>query len=174
MRSWTPSSAGSASSWHHRGVTPTPRIPAAEPTHPCARCGAPVGPGIGLCEDCNPLGLRDSASSQVHGSVFIAVAVAVIGLAVFARVSVAGVGPFVGSVDAVDTVAGGLAVTVTVRNDGVAAGQTTCQVSGDDTSGRSAIVLTPRLEPGERRTFQDTVTALGTTVRPLVITCRTP
>ena len=41
-------------------VAPT-RLPTpASPTHPCARCGAPVGPGIGLCERCNPLGLRDS------------------------------------------------------------------------------------------------------------------
>jgi hypothetical protein len=155
-------------------MTPTTRVPVTEPTHPCARCGAAVGPGIGLCEDCNPLGLRDSASSQVHGSVFIAVAVAVIGLAVFARMSVAGVGPFVGSVDAVDAVGEGLAVTLTVRNDGAAAGQTTCQVSADDTSGRSAVVLTPRLEARETRTFQSTITELGTTVQPLVVACRTP
>jgi hypothetical protein len=155
-------------------MTPTTGVPATEPTHPCVRCGAAVGPGIGLCEDCNPLGLRDSASSQVHGSVFIAVAVAVIGLAVFARMSVAGVGPFVGSVDAVDAVGEGLAVTLTVRNDGAAAGQTTCQVSADDTSGRSAVVLTPRLEARETRTFQSTITELGTTVRPLVVVCRTP
>lgn len=155
-------------------MTQTTRVPTTEPTHPCVRCGALVGPGIGLCEDCNPLGLRDSASSQVHGSVFIAVAVAVIGLALFARLSVAGVGPFVGSVDAVDAAADGLTVTLTVRNDGAAAGQTTCQVSVESASGRSAIVLTPRLDPGETRTFQSTITELGTTVRPLIATCRTP
>jgi hypothetical protein len=65
-------------------------------------------------------------------------------------------------------------VTLTVRNDGAAAGQTTCQVSADDTSGRSAVVLTPRLEARETRTFQSTITELGTTVRPLVVVCRTP
>jgi hypothetical protein len=147
---------------------------ATEPTHPCARCGAPVGPGVGLCEDCNPLGLRDSASSQVHGSVFIAVVVAVIGLALIARLSVAGVGPFDATVDAVAPADGGLALTVTVRNDGQAAAQTTCQVRSDDATGRTAIVLSPRLDPGESRTFQRTVTELGTTVRPLAISCRTP
>lgn len=145
-----------------------------EPTHPCVRCGAPVGPGVGLCETCNPLGLRDSASSQVHGSVFIGVVVAVIGLALIARLAVAGVGPFNATVDAVAPAAGGLAITVTVRNDGQAAAQTTCQVRGEDASGRSAIVLSPRLEPGESRTFQRTITELGTTVRPLTIACRTP
>lgn len=152
-------------------ATPTT---SAVPTHPCVRCGAPVGPGVGLCELCNPLGLRDSASSQVHGSVFIGVVVAVIGLAVFARMAVAGVGPFQSGVDAVGATTGGLAVTVTVRNDGAAAGQTTCQVTRDDGAGGSAIVLTPRLDPGESQTFQRTITELGTTVRPLAISCRTP
>ncbi len=149
-------------------------ISAAEPTHPCVRCGAPVGPGIGLCERCNPLGLRDTASSQVHGSVFIAIAVAVIGLAVFARLAFAGVGPFESSIDAVEPAAGGLAVTMTVRNDGEAAGQTTCRVADEGRSGGAEVLLIPRLEPGESRTFQRTLTQLGTTVRPLVIECRTP
>ncbi len=155
-------------------MTPTTTRLTPEPTHPCVRCGAPVGPGIGLCERCNPLGLRDTASSQVHGSVFIAVAVAVIGLAVFARMAFAGIGPFEGTVDGVEPAAGGLAVTMTVRNDGEAAGQTTCQIAGEGRSGGAEVVLIPRLEPGESRTFQRTVTQLGTTVRLLVIDCRTP
>lgn len=146
----------------------------AEPTHPCARCGAPVGPGIGLCELCNPLGLRDSASSQVHASVFIAVAVAVVGLALFARLAVAGVGPFVATVDDVAAASAGLAVTLTVTNEGAAAGQTTCQLTQADGGNGAALLLTPRLEPGERVTFQRTVSELGASVRPLVVSCRTP
>jgi len=51
-------------------------------THPCARCGAPVALDVGLCERCNPLGLKDSASSQVHGTVFLAVGLAIAGLAI--------------------------------------------------------------------------------------------
>ena len=168
-----PSTAGDARSWHHRAVTPATPVSRPEPTHPCARCGAPVGLGVGLCERCNPLGLGDSASSQVHGSVFIAVTVAVIGLAVFARLAVAGVGPFPASVDAVAAASGGLAVTLTVRNEG-AAGQTTCRVSREDGAGAGAVVLTPRLEAGEQQTFERTITELGTTVRPLAVDCRTP
>lgn len=161
-------------SWHHRSMTSAAPTTKAEPTHPCARCGAPVGPGIGLCERCNPLGLRDSASSQVHGSVFIGVVVAVIGLALFARLAVAGVGPFGATVDDVAAATAGLAVTLTVTNDGAAAGQTTCQVTRADGGSGAALVLTPRLDPGERQTFQRTVTELGATVRPLVVSCRTP
>jgi hypothetical protein len=155
-------------------VTPHLTLPTTEPTHPCARCGAEVGQGVGLCERCNPLGLRDSAASQVHGSVFIAVAVAVIALAVFARLAIAGVGPFEATLDAVEPVPEGLVVTMTVRNEGTAAGQTTCQVEVADRSGRQSVVLTPRLDAGEAQTFQRTITDLGSTSRPLRIQCRTP
>jgi hypothetical protein len=159
-------------------VTPTTTVspPApAEPTHPCARCGRPVGPGIGLCEDCNPIGLRDVASGQVHGSVFVAVLAAVAILAVLARLSIAGIGPFPASVDKVEATSGGLAITLTVTNQG-SAGQTTCRVgiAGDQGVGTAAFITTPRLEAGETRTFTRVVSAIGSEPRDLVVSCRTP
>lgn len=158
-------------------ATPTPVVPApAEPTHPCARCGKPVGPGIGLCEDCNPLGLRDTASGQIHGSVFIAVTVAVVILAVVARMSVAGLGPFPATVDGVAVADHGLAVTLTVTNEGDSAGQTSCRISraGDRGTGAAAFVTSPRLGSNETRTFSTVVTELGTEPGDLEIACRTP
>ena len=147
-----------------------------EPTHPCARCGAPVGPGIGLCERCNPLGLRDSSASQAHGTAFIGVAIAVIALAFVARLAFAGVGPFPATVDAVDPVAGGLAVTVTVTNAGDATGQTTCRLTDPTDSGisTSALMLSPRIEAGGSATFTGTVTEFGTAPIALRVECRTP
>src|SRR4029079_5087438 len=67
----------------------TPETPGLR--HPCARCGAPVPLDVGLCERCNPLGLKDSASSQVHGTVFLAVAIAVLVLALAAHFAVTGI-----------------------------------------------------------------------------------
>ena len=155
-------------------TTANPPVPA-EPTHPCARCGRPVGPGIGLCEDCNPLGLRDVAAGQVHGSVFVAVLSAVAILAVLARLSIAGIGPFPASIDRVETATGGLAVTLTVTNQG-SAGQTTCRVglAGDQGVGTAAFVTTPRLEARETRTFTRVVSGFGSEPRELVVSCRTP
>jgi hypothetical protein len=146
-----------------------------EPTHPCARCGRPVGPGIGLCDDCNPLGLRDVASGQVHGSVFIAVLVAVAILAIAARLIVAGVGPFPATLDKAESASGGLAITLTVTNEG-APGQTTCRVgiAGDPGVGTAAFITTPRLAQHETRTFTTLVTSLGTQPRDLSVSCRTP
>jgi hypothetical protein len=131
---------------------------------------------VGLCEECNPLGLRDVSASQVHGTVIIAVLVGFVLLAIFARLAVTGVGPFVSTVAPAEAVAGGLHVTLTVTNEGSATGQTTCRVTdaADRGSGPAAFVLSPRMEPGETVTFDQTVTELGTVVRPLKVECRTP
>ncbi len=148
----------------------------AAPTHPCARCGAPVGPGIGLCERCNPLGLRDSAASQVHGTVFVTVAIAIVLLLVLARLSISGSGPFPATVSAVTPTADGLAVTLTVTNQGSSAGQTTCRIVdvADRGVSRSAFVLSPRIGPGQTLGFAAVVNEFGSGARDLAVTCRTP
>lgn len=187
----------SGGSWHHHRVTPTNQVipgspstsaptptptptpaptPTAVPTHPCARCGAPVGPGIGLCERCNPLGLGDSAASQVHGTVFVVVAVAIVVMLVFARLSISGSGPFPATVSAATPTANGLAVTVTVTNEGSQTGQTTCRLvdAADRGASKSAFVLSPRIAAGQTMSFPAVVTELGTEPRELTVTCRTP
>jgi hypothetical protein len=159
---------------------PAPAPPAsasaAEPTHPCARCGAPVGPGIGLCERCNPLGLGDSAASQVHGTVFGVVAVAIVVMLVFARLSISGSGPFPASISAATPTADGLGVTLTVTNEGSQTGQTTCRVvdAADRGVSNSAFVLSPRIDAGQTLSFSAVITELGTEPRELAVTCRTP
>ena len=135
-----------------------------------------MGPGIGLCERCNPLGLRDSAASQVHGTVFVTVVIAIVLLLVGARLSIAGSGPYPASISAAKPTADGLAVTVTVTNEGSTAGQTTCRIvdAADRGMSRSAFVLSPRVEPGQTREFTAVVTELGSESRALAVTCRTP
>src|SRR6185436_15991086 len=70
----------------------------AAPTHPCVRCGKPTAIDRGLCEECNPLGLRDASASQVHGIALLGVIAAIVILAVLARIAVSGIGPFEASV----------------------------------------------------------------------------
>ena len=67
----------------HRGAAPRLR-----------RCGARIPMSEAMCERCNPLGLKQPAASQAHGTVFLGIAVAVVVLAVVARLAVSGVGPF--------------------------------------------------------------------------------
>lgn len=171
MTPTTPTAPAPATS----GKPATASVPT-EPTHGCQRCGAPVGIGVGLCERCNPLGLRDVSASQVHGTVFIGVAIAIVLLAIVARLAVTGIGPFVATLDTVVPAALGLEVTLTVTNEGSAAGQTTCRVTtaSNRGGGPSAFMLSPNLQPGETTTFSQLVTGLGTSDTDLVVECRTP
>ncbi len=140
------------------------------------RCGAPVAIDVGLCERCNPLGLRDSASSQMHGIAIGGVVLFVVIMAVVARFALAGVGPFDGTVANVVPDADGLAITLSVTNQGNSAGQTTCRVTdpADRTGNVGGFMLSPQIQPEQTLAFTQRVTALGTTVRPLVVECSSP
>lgn len=145
-------------------------------THPCARCGAPVALDVGLCERCNPLGLKDSASSQVHGTVFVAVALAIVGLALIARWAVAGIGPFSAEIVDVRSENDALVVSVRVTNEGSNPGTTTCRIVDPvlQGSGRSSFFLTPRIAPKETIELDQPIEEFGTSVRPLAIDCSAP
>jgi hypothetical protein len=134
-----------------------------------------VAIGVGLCERCNPLGLRDVSASQVHGTVFLGVCSAPSSCWRSSPVSRSGIGPFPVTIDEVVPAAAGLEVTLTVTN-GERAGQTTCRVmtASDRGGGPVAFVLSPAIAPGETVTFDLVVTGLGTEVTDLVAECRTP
>lgn len=146
-------------------------------THPCARCGAPVALDVGLCDRCNPLGLKDSASSQVHGSVLVAVGLAVAGLAVAAHFAVAGIGPFTARVTSIasDPGTGALIATIEARNDGQNAGTATCRLTDpqDPALIHTAVVYSPQIGPGETRTFSQEV-SFGSPDRLLSVICNGP
>ncbi len=154
----------------------TPATPPVVHTHPCARCGAPVALDVGLCERCNPLGLRDASSSQVHGTVFLAVGLAIVGLAIVAGLAVAGVGPYRAAVTDVRSDNGQLTVLISVTNEGTKPGSVSCRIS-DPTlrgGGGSAFVQTPRIAGGETVSIEARPTELGAIVRPLAVECSGP
>jgi hypothetical protein len=159
-------------------ATPASAPPDAKPapTHRCQRCGSPVPIDVGLCEKCNPLGLRDSSSSQVHAIAIGGIALFVLFLAVAGRVALAGIGPFDATVASATPDGAGLAVTLTVTNRGSSSGQSTCHVSdpADRTSNQGAYVLSPSVPAGQTVTFTKHVTELGSTVRPLAVECPAP
>ncbi len=131
---------------------------------------------VGLCETCNPLGLRNSSSSQVHGIAFVGVFTAIVLLALVGRLALSGVGPFEGSVTNVVANGQALTITLSVTNKGSSTGQTTCHITDpvDRTGSVGAFVLSPRIDAGETKTFTQQVTGLGGTVRPLAAACSAP
>ncbi|HKF85864.1 MAG TPA: hypothetical protein VKB30_08765 [Candidatus Limnocylindrales bacterium] len=154
---------------------PTP-MHAQEPLHGCVRCGARIPVSQAMCERCNPLGLKEPSPSQAHGTVFVGIAVAVVLMAVVARLSVSGVGPFEGGISNVTATDGGLRVSVTVTNGGSSAGSTTCRIGDPAIRGigpETAYVTSPVVQAGQTLTFDAVVATLGTTVKPLSADCDT-
>jgi predicted nucleic acid-binding Zn ribbon protein len=150
---------------------------ATEPTHGCVRCGAPIPMFDGMCERCNPLGLKQPAASQAHGTVVLGIVGAVIVLFILAKISIHGVGPFQGVVAGVISAPPGLAVTVSVTNEGTAAGTTTCRIFDPTIQGigpESTYADSPQVLPGKTVSFSKQVSSLGTVVRPLAVSCSSP
>ena len=131
---------------------------------------------VGLCERCNPLGLRDSSASQVHGTAIAGVFAFVILMAIAARVALSGIGPFEGAVVSAVPDGSGLAITLSVANRGTNDGQTTCRVTdpADRTGNLGGLMLSPQIQPGQTITFTQRITALGSTVRPFLVECKSP
>jgi len=156
--------------------TPASRAVAPQQTHPCVRCGRAVSLDESLCEFCNPLGLSQPATSQAHGTVFVGIVAAVVLLALLGRLALSGVGPFHGDVAGVTPSATGLAVALTVRNDGSKEGSTTCRITDATRAGTgpAAVVLTPHVPAGQSLTFSTNVEQFGTTVLPLAVLCHSP
>ncbi|MEO5964712.1 MAG: hypothetical protein ABIR11_04545 [Candidatus Limnocylindrales bacterium] len=156
--------------------SPTPIPATAEPLHGCVRCGARIPVSESMCERCNPLGLKSPATSQAHGTVFLGIGVAVVLMAVVARLAVSGIGPFHSSVAGVAADAAGLRVSITVTNDGSNAGSTTCRIGDPSIRGigpETAFVESPVVGPGQTLTFDAVVASLGTTVIPVTAECDT-
>jgi hypothetical protein len=146
----------------------------AEPTHGCVRCGAMVPIGESMCETCNPLGLRSPAASQAHGIAIAGIALAVLIMAVVAKLAIAGVGPFTSSVASVAAEPGGLRVTISVTNAGASAGRTSCTIEDPALRGigpEAQIVESPLVAGGATVRFEVVVTSLGTTPRTLTASC---
>jgi hypothetical protein len=132
---------------------------------------------VGLCERCNPLGLKDSASSQVHGTVVLSVGLAIVGLAIVTHLLVGGIGPFTAQVTAsrAGPTAGSVLATLQVRNDGRTIGSATCRVTdpSDPSALEALVVYSPRIEPGATVRWDQEV-AFGTPGQPLQVTCKGP
>lgn len=162
-------------------MIPTQAAPAVrrelEPTHQCIRCGREGVPAdAGLCELCNPLELAQPSATQMHGIAAVGIIAFIVVLAVAGRAALAGTGPFVGTIRGVSAAAQGLAVTLSVTNEGSKATATTCAIA--ETPARvgaaTQVVQTPLIQPGATVEFTAVVTKLGSTPIALAADCSSP
>ena len=147
-----------------------------EPTHGCVRCGRPVPIHIALCDECNPLGLKQPAATQVHAIAAGGILLFVLILAVIGRGVLQGIGPFSGEIRNVAASSAGLQVTVAVTNKGTNASATTCRVVAADreAGGPAQLLQTPNVPPGATIEFTTAISVFGDQPVDLAVDCQTP
>jgi predicted nucleic acid-binding Zn ribbon protein len=153
--------------------------PMPEPTHTavrhCIKCGREIGPDESICEVCNRAGMATPSASQYHGTVVVAIVLAVAALAVAASLSLRGVGPYAAEVSAVERAdPAGFTITYSVRNEGTAAGRAKCQLTARDDDGRQLRVrnsLTMQIPGGETAEGQETIPGLEVEPASVSIRC---
>jgi predicted nucleic acid-binding Zn ribbon protein len=114
----------------------------------CIKCGREIGPDESICEVCNRAGMATPSASQYHGTVVVAIVLAVAGLALAASLSLRGVGPYAASVTGVGpTRPAGYAVTFTVSNHGTRPGRAKCQLIAFGSTGERLATKSVVTEP---------------------------
>ncbi len=154
----------------------SPQMSKPAPLHGCIRCGRLVALDISLCEECNPLGLKQPATTQVHAIAAGGIVLFVVFLAVVGRLALGGIGPFTGEVKGVTASTGGLEVTVAVSNHGSTSSATTCRVveATRPVGGPGQLLQTPNVPPGQTIEFSALVTVFGNEPVALAVDCQSP
>ena len=138
----------------------------------CIKCGRAIGSDESLCQQCNRAGMATPSASQYHGTVVVAIVLAVAGLAVAASLSMRGVGPYgaeVRGVVAADPI--GYTITIAVTNEGSRPGRAKCELVALDDGGRplrTRGAVTSQISGGG--TVELTETIAGLEVEPASVT----
>ena len=134
-------------------------------TRRCIKCGREVGPDQSMCEVCNRAGMVTPAATQVHGTIFVAIVLGVVLLALGSSLLIGHGGPYpttVVSWQAVDS--GALRVRLGVTNAGEHDGRARCQITVRDSDGaiaHQAVALSPELAPQASTEFETDVPEAG-------------
>ena len=111
--------------------------PTGRESRSCIKCGREVGPEETICEVCNRAGMATPSASQYHGTVVVAIVLAVAVLGIAASLSLRGVGPYGAQVLHVEPAdQAGFAITYAVTNEGTKAGRAKCQLVALDATGQ--------------------------------------
>jgi hypothetical protein len=145
------------------------------PARHCIKCGREVGPDESLCEVCNRAGMVAPSASQYHGTMVVAIIAGVVALAIWASLSMRGVGPYEARVTEMQPAPpGAVAVTIEVRNVGTARGYGKCQLRALDGAGRTLRVQPVSagpLEGGASGTFSARISGLAELPDSVTVSC---
>lgn len=141
----------------------------------CIKCGREIGPDQAICEVCNRAGMATPSASQYHGTVAVAIVLAVAGLAFAASLSLRGVGPYQAEVVGVgpgDPI--GYAITYAVTNEGTRPGRAKCQLIALGASGerlRTVSTVTSQIAGNASAQLTETIPGLESEPTDVTVSC---
>ena len=141
----------------------------------CIKCGREVGPDESMCATCLRAGMVAPSASQYHGTVAVAIVLAVAALAIAASISLRGIGPWSAAVhDAAADGQGAVAVTLMVTNDGTASGRAKCRIVARGDNGqvlRTRNFVTDSIQGGDSFETTQSVPGLPSVPAELAVSC---
>jgi hypothetical protein len=152
-------------------VTPAP----ATDTRRCIKCDNEVGREESMCAVCLRAGMVAPAASQYHGTIAVAIVAAVAALAVAASLSLSGVGPYRAAVVDSQPRVDGVALTLSVSNEGTRPGRAKCRIVARDAAGRTIgtlNLLSGQIPGGESLVFDQPLPGLAAVPDELAVTCQ--
>ena len=149
--------------------------PGAGDARHCIKCGREIGPDEAICDICNRAGMATPSASQYHGTVVVAIVLAVAGLALAASLSLRGVGPYGAQVVRVEPAEpAGYTITYEVTNQGTKAGRAKCQLvalAADGQQLRTRSTVTSQIDGGASVELSETVPGLEAEPDSVTIAC---
>jgi predicted nucleic acid-binding Zn ribbon protein len=140
----------------------------------CIKCGREIGPDESLCEICNRAGMVAPSASQYHGTVVVAIIVAVAALAIAASLSMRGVGPYAAEVRDVAFTDPGYAISFAVTNQGTNPGRAKCQLTALAENGqrlRTANTISVQIHGGDTAEQTERIAGLEEEPASVLISC---
>jgi RNA polymerase subunit RPABC4/transcription elongation factor Spt4 len=140
----------------------------------CIKCGREIGADASICPVCNRAGMATPSASQYHGTVVVAIVLAVVGLAIAASLSLRGVGPYAAELRGIEPADPGYTISYVVTNEGTAAGRAKCRITARAEDGRQLRVrntLTAQIPGGETTEATETIPGLEVEPASVVVRC---
>ena len=141
----------------------------------CYKCGRSIGPDQTICDICNRAGMATPSATQYHGTIVVAIVLAVAAMAIWASLSLRGIGPFSAEVISVRAAPpDGVAVTVQVTNQGSKAGRVKCLLTARDAGGavlRTRSTVSPAVAGGSSVRFEERIPGLPDPPATVTVAC---
>jgi hypothetical protein len=152
-----------------------PRSGDQRPARHCYKCGREIGPDETICAICNRAGMATPSATQYHGTVAVAIVLAVALLAGAASLAMRGIGPYSASTLRVQPDSpGSVVASVAVTNKGTRAGRAKCALRALDAAGHemaTANAITPEVAAGASVTIEQRIAGVDGTAS-VVVTCQ--